>query len=63
MFLNGLLSKRERELIERNTYLNSEYNKDYKNDWYYGSDLVDEIVVEGKLLGSGYSLEDFSEEY
>lgn len=62
MFLNGVLSKRERELIERNTYLKSEYNKDYLNEWYYGSDLINEIVVEGELLSSGYSLEDFSEE-
>ena len=65
MYLNGIkgiLSKRDRELIERDTYNRNEFSRDYYNEWSKGSDLVDEIFTEGELLAGGYSLEYFRDE-
>ena len=57
MGILGLLSKRERELIERDTYNRSEYGGEYRNEWHYGNDTVDELTSEYDILENGYYIE------
>jgi len=58
MGILGLLSNRERELIERDTYNKAEFEGQYKNDWYYGDDTVDELTSEYDILENGYYIEE-----
>lgn len=63
MYLNGirgLLSKKDIELIERDTYNRNEFSRDYYNEWSKGSDLVDEIHSEWNSLNDGYLFEDYN---
>ena len=59
MFLKGILNKRQREIVERDTYNHEQYGKEMKDEWYYGNDLTDEFEIEGEFFGSTYGLEDF----
>lgn len=61
MGILGLLSKRERELIERDTYNKREYGTEMKDEWYYGDERVEEIHSEWNSLSSGYYIEDYSD--
>lgn len=60
MFLNGVLNRREREIIERDTYNRSEFSGDYYDEYAYGSDLVDEFGIEGSITDDTYCIKDFS---
>lgn len=59
MFLNGILSRKERELIERDSYNKSEYGGEYKDEFYYGNESVNEIVSEYDILENGYYIEEY----
>lgn len=59
--LKGILSKKDRELIERDTYCRSEFNGDYRNAWLYGDERVEEIHSEWNTLNDGFLFEDYSD--
>ena len=43
--LDGILSKREREIIERDKINRMYYNNDYRDEWCRGNDFVNEIAM------------------
>lgn len=61
MGILGLLSKHERELIERDTYNKREYGMEMKDEWYYSDERVEEIHSEWNSLSNGYYIEDYSD--
>ena len=60
MGILGLLSKRERQLLERDTYNKREYGMEMKDEWYYGNERVEEIHSEWNSLNDGFLFEDYS---
>ena len=58
--LKGILSKRDRELIEMDTYYRREYSGDYKDAWYYGDESIIEVSSEWNSLSEQYTFEDYS---
>jgi NurA-like 5'-3' nuclease len=59
--LKGILSKRDRELLEMDTYYKREYSNDYRDAWFYGDEKVEEIHSEWDSLSDGFLLEDYSD--
>jgi hypothetical protein len=59
--LKGLLNKRERDMIERDTYNRQEYATDMKDEWYYGDEKVKEIHSEWNSLSNRYIFEDYED--
>jgi hypothetical protein len=57
--LKGILSKKERELIERDNIDRTYYNNEYYDAWAYGNDFVDEIVTEGRILDDTFCIKEF----
>lgn len=55
----GLISKRELEMIERDSYLRQEYSEEMKKDFYYGDESLDELNSEYEVLANGYYIEDY----
>ena len=55
--LDGILSKREREIIERDKINRMYYNNDYRDEWCRGSDFVNEIQTETSIFNDSYHLE------
>ena len=62
MDLKGILSKKQLEMVERDTYNRSEYNHDYKNEWCKGNDLIGELISEYDALENGYYIEKYIED-
>ena len=48
------LSNKEIEMVERDTYYKSEYRTDYRDEWYYGNDRVDELCMSGQDINGKY---------
>ena len=55
--LDGILSKREREIIERDKINRMYYNNDYRDEWCRGNDFVNEIQTEMSIFNDSYHLE------
>lgn len=55
--LEGLLSKRERETIERDKMNRMYYSADYRDEWCKGNDFVNEMQTEVQLFNDSYHLE------
>lgn len=62
MFLNGVLSRREKNMIEMDRYNRQEYEGEYRNSWVYGNDSVEEIESEYDILEKGYYIEEYIED-
>ena len=50
------LSNREIEKVEMDTYYREEYSKEYKDEWYYGNDEVDELCICGQDVNGKYKI-------
>ena len=48
------LSNREVEKVRMDTYYRGEYSKEYKDEWYYGNDKVDELCICGQDINGKY---------
>lgn len=46
--LDGIMTKRQKEQLERYTYLSQEYGQDMKDTYYYYKDDIEDIWDEAK---------------